>query len=335
MNETQAMQHALSLAVQGQGHVEPNPMVGCVLLAPDGEVLGEGFHRRFGEAHAEREAIADARQRGHTDQLAGCTAVVTLEPCNHTGKQPPCTDAFVELKVGRVVAAMQDPDKRVAGSGFSRLRDAGIEVSVGLCETEARRLNAPFIKRIERGLPWVIAKWAQTLDGKVATHNGDSQWISNASSREIVHRLRARVDAVLVGAGTLERDTPRLTARGVEVRRVARRIVATRTARNLPEGFERIDGTDLPASLGRLGREGVTNVLVEGGPLLIGAMFDANLVDELWTFVAPKFLGDWQAQGASMSIERHCEKIAEAWPLLLEDVQTVDGDVWLRYLMKR
>ncbi|MEM1099562.1 MAG: bifunctional diaminohydroxyphosphoribosylaminopyrimidine deaminase/5-amino-6-(5-phosphoribosylamino)uracil reductase RibD, partial [Planctomycetota bacterium] len=290
--ETRAMQHALGLAAQGQGYVEPNPMVGCVLLSPDGNTLGEGVHRRFGDAHAEREALADARQRGNAEQIAGCTAVVTLEPCNHTGKQPPCTDALIEAKVGRVVAAMRDPDPRVAGTGFAKLRDAGIDVSIGLGETEARRLNAPFLKRVEQGLPWVIAKWAQTLDGKVATAGGDSQWISNALSRTIVHELRARVDAVMIGVGTAERDVPRLTARDVDVRRVARRIVVDRSGRFRREEFDVIDGNDLRGGLKRLSEQGVTNILLEGGPTLMGAMFDEGLVDEAWAFVAPKVLGD-------------------------------------------
>ncbi|MEM1446373.1 MAG: bifunctional diaminohydroxyphosphoribosylaminopyrimidine deaminase/5-amino-6-(5-phosphoribosylamino)uracil reductase RibD [Planctomycetota bacterium] len=333
--ETRAMRHALALAARGQGYVEPNPMVGCVLLSPWGEVIGEGYHTRFGEAHAEREALADARQRGHAERLAGCTAVVTLEPCNHTGKQPPCTDALVEAKVGRVVAAMQDPDPRVAGTGLSRLRDAGIDVSVGLGETEARRLNAPFLKRIEQGLPWVIAKWAQTLDGKVATATGDSQWISNALSRTIVHELRARVDAVMVGVGTAQRDVPRLTARDVDVKRVARRLVVDRSGNFEREGFDVLDGNDLRGGLEKLSKQGVSNILLEGGPTLMGAMFDAGLVDEAWAFVAPKVLGDAAGRSAVETNDRSCETIKASWGLALENVEQVGGDVWLRYLVER
>ncbi len=330
------MQSALELAERGQGFVEPNPMVGCVLISGEGtregELLGEGFHRCFGQAHAEREAIADARQRGHADRLAGCTAVVTLEPCNHTGKTPPCTDALIEARVGRVVAAMEDPDPRVAGSGFSRLREAGIDVSVGVCEAEARRLNAPFIKRLERGLPWVIAKWAQTLDGKVATASGNSKWISNDASRRIVHELRARVDAVMVGVGTAIVDEPSLTARDVEVKRIARRVIVDRSGTTKRGGFEVLDGNHLENELRRLSNQGVTNVLLEGGPTLMGAMFDAGLVDEAWVFVAPKVFGDTSGRSAVETPGRSCDAIAEAWNLKLECVERVGDDVWLRYL---
>lgn len=329
------MQRALELAHQGLGHVEPNPMVGCVLLSPQGEVLGEGFHERFGHAHAERRAIDDARQRGHGDQLAGCLAVVTLEPCNHTGKTPPCTDALIEARVGRVVAAMQDPDPRVAGSGFARLRDAGIDVSVGLCQARARRLNAPFIQRLQHNRPWVITKWAQTLDGKVATASGDSKWISGEASRHLVHTLRARVDAVMVGTGTATADDPQLTARGVELKRIARRFVVDRSGRFTHEGFETLDGRDLPGEMRRLSHEGVTNVLLEGGPTLTGAMFEAGLVNEAWVFVAPSILGDAAGRSAVETPGRSCHTIAAAWPLVLEHVERVGDDVWLRYVVQR
>lgn len=329
------MQHALALAARGQGHVEPNPMVGCVLLDRDGATIGEGFHERFGDAHAERNAIADARRRGNAARLAGCTAVVTLEPCNHTGKQPPCTDALIEAKVGRVVAAMRDPDPRVADSGFARLRNAGVDVAAGVLEAQARRLNAPFLKRVEHGLPWVIAKWAQTIDGKVATASGDSQWISNDASRKIVHELRARVDAVMVGVGTAERDHPSLDARAVDIKRVARRVVVDRSGRFEREGFAVLDGNDLEGELRRLTGEGVTNVLLEGGPTLTGAMFEAGLVDEAWVFVAPKVLGDAAGRSAVETPGRSCSAITETWGLVLEELERLGDDVWLKYRVRR
>jgi diaminohydroxyphosphoribosylaminopyrimidine deaminase/5-amino-6-(5-phosphoribosylamino)uracil reductase len=217
-----AMRRALRLAWRGRGWVEPNPMVGALLLR-DGCVIGQGFHRRFGGPHAEVEALADCARRGHDPR--GATLVVTLEPCCHHGKTPPCTEAVIQAGVSRVVAAMVDPFPRVAGGGLQRLRDAGVAVSVGLCEEHARRLNAPFIHRVVTGMPWVIAKWAQTLDGKIADRHGVSKWISNERSRRLVHHLRARVDAVMVGIGTVLADDPRLTARDVPVRRVARRVV--------------------------------------------------------------------------------------------------------------
>lgn len=216
------MYQALALAEQGRGLVEPNPMVGCVLVK-DGHELGRGFHERFGGPHAELHALQDATRRGET--VHGATAYVTLEPCSHFGKTPPCADALIEANIARVVVAMVDPDQRVSGRGIERLREAGIEVVVGVCQQQAQQLNEPFAKRATTGLPWVIAKWASTLDGKVATHTGHSKWISSPASRQLVHDIRARVDAVMVGVGTVLADDPQLTARGVEVKRVARRVV--------------------------------------------------------------------------------------------------------------
>ncbi len=339
MNETQAMQRALELARRGQGYVEPNPMVGCVLLR-GGSSVGEGFHERFGDVHAEVAALRNARQRGNDP--AGATAVVTLEPCAHHGKQPPCVEALIGAGVSRVVAAMEDPDPRVAGQGFDTLRQTGIEVEVGIHEAQAHRLNAPFIKRTTTGLPWVIAKWAQTLDGKVATSTGDSKWISNKTSRKKVHELRARVDAIMVGVGTVIADDPALTAREVELKRVARRVVFDRTGRlerAFPQAKLLHDGGppvtvwsgEPEAGLRQLADEGATNVLLEGGPTLTSAMFDAGLVDEAWVFVAPKVLGDASAKDALSG--RTCASITEALSLHLEHAETLDGDLWLRYLV--
>ena len=222
MGARDLMRRALRLARRGEGYVEPNPMVGCV-LARGGETIGEGWHRRFGEAHAAINALADCRRRGR--RPAGCEAYVTLEPCCHDGKTPPCTRALIDAGVARVHAAMRDPFPAVAGRGIRALRRAGVQVEIGLCEQEARELTAPYVKRVATGLPWVIVKWAQTLDGKIATTGGDSKWISNERSRRVVHQLRGRVDAVITGIGTVTADDPRLTARGVRRRRVARRVV--------------------------------------------------------------------------------------------------------------
>ena len=213
---------ALQLAAIPRGFVEPNPMVGCV-LARDGQIIGQGYHRKFGGPHAEVEALRDCRSRGVDP--AGSDVYVTLEPCSHFGKTPPCAEALIEAKVGRVFAAMIDPFEKVAGQGAAKLRAAGIAVEIGVCEKEARQLNEPFIKRVTTGLPWVIVKWASTVDGRIATRAGRSRWISNAQSRRRVHELRARVDAVMVGIGTALADDPQLTARDVEIRRVARRVI--------------------------------------------------------------------------------------------------------------
>ena len=201
------MLRAIELARRGEGFVEPNPMVGAVVVQ-QGEVVGEGWHERFGGPHAEVQALAAAGSRA-----AGATMYVSLEPCCHQGKTPPCTDAVIAAGVSRVVVAMRDPFPRVAGGGLKRLVTAGIDVELGLCEDEARELNAPYLKLLASSRPWMIAKWAMTLDGKIATRSGASQWISGEASRRVVHVLRGRVDAILIGRRTAELDDPLLTAR--------------------------------------------------------------------------------------------------------------------------
>jgi diaminohydroxyphosphoribosylaminopyrimidine deaminase/5-amino-6-(5-phosphoribosylamino)uracil reductase len=230
------MQRALELAVQGEGHVEPNPMVGCV-IARGAEIIGEGWHRRFGGPHAEVEALTVAGSRA-----SGSTMYVTLEPCCHHGKTPPCSQAVIHSGIARVVVAQEDPFAEVQGQGLREMRQAGIEVEVGLLQPQAEALNAPYLKLIRRGQPWIIAKWAMTLDGKIATHTGSSRWISSESSREVVQFLRARVDGIMVGSGTALADDPLLRARPrpttqgafvhpVEIPRQAVRIVLDRRGR--------------------------------------------------------------------------------------------------------
>lgn len=321
------MRRALRLALRGQGRVEPNPMVGCVLVQ-DGRVIGEGWHRRFGGPHAEVEALRACRT-----SPAGATAYVSLEPCCHFGKTPPCTRALIDAGVARVVAAVQDPNPRVRGRGLSALRRAGVVVEIGLCEDEARRLNAPYFLRLGRGRPWIILKWAQSLDGRIATHNGDSRWISDADCRRHAHRLRGRVDAVVVGVGTVLRDDPLLTCRTSRPRRVATRVVLDpglrtppasrlvagarrvptlvvctsdapprRRARLAAAGCEVIVGGSrrriaLEALMRTLARRGMSNVLVEGGSETLGRFFDARLFDELNVYLAPLLIGGATAPG--------------------------------------
>lgn len=216
------MREAVRLAGRGLGAVEPNPMVGAVLVQ-GGRVVARGWHKRFGGPHAEVELLRECAKAG-IDPGEG-ELYVTLEPCCHYGKTPPCVDALIEAGVKRVVAAMEDPNPLVGGQGIAKLCEAGVVVEVGLCRDGAERLNRPYLKRVRTGLPWTMAKWAQTLDGKLATARGESKWISGEASRRWVHRLRGRVDAVMVGIGTVLADDPQLTARGVTVRRVARRVV--------------------------------------------------------------------------------------------------------------
>ncbi|MFZ4431111.1 MAG: bifunctional diaminohydroxyphosphoribosylaminopyrimidine deaminase/5-amino-6-(5-phosphoribosylamino)uracil reductase RibD [Phycisphaerales bacterium] len=233
---------AARLALRGLGRVEPNPLVGCVIVR-DGRVIGMGHHRRFGGPHAEIDAINDCLRRGQTPR--GATVYVTLEPCNGTGRNPPCAGRLIELGVGEVVYACADPNPLKAG-GADALRAAGIAARLSDASPAASALAAPFLLRMREGRPWVIAKWAQTIDGRIATRTGESKWISNEASRRRVHRLRARVDAVLTGIGTVIADDPMLTARGVVLRRTAARVVVdtdldlapetllARTAREVP-----------------------------------------------------------------------------------------------------
>ncbi len=354
--ETELMQRALELAARGQGHVEPNPMVGAVIVAGD-EIIGEGFHTAFGQPHAEIEALQAAGT-----QARGATMFVTLEPCCHHGKTPPCTAAIIQAGVARVVVATGDPFAEVAGGGLAELTAAGIDVTAGLLENEARELNAPYFKLVRTGLPWIIAKWAMTLDGKLATATGDSRWVSSEASRAIVHQIRGRVDAVMVGRGTAAADDPLLTARPAGPR-VATRIVVDAAAALSPESqlVRSLDAapvllaaaTDAPAVaverlkaagvevlqfagdhrarlsalLAELGRRRMTNVLVEGGAKLLGGFFDARLVDEVHVFIAPKIAGGGglpPVGGAGV------ELMSDAAMLESVSIRAVEGDVYFR-----
>jgi diaminohydroxyphosphoribosylaminopyrimidine deaminase/5-amino-6-(5-phosphoribosylamino)uracil reductase len=336
------MRQALALAARGRGHVEPNPMVGAVVVR-DGVRVGEGWHQRFGGPHAEVFALAAAG-----DAARGATLYVTLEPCCHFGKTPPCTDAVIAAGVRRVVAAMADPFPKVAGGGIALLRDAGVEVEVGVCEAEARRLNAPYLKLVGTGRPYVHAKWAMTLDGKIATRTGDSKWISNEASRRRVHELRGRMDAILVGSGTALADDPQLTARPAGPRVPARIVLdrrgrlspdshLVRTAREVPtivvgQGnpalVEVIPSGSIAELLDELGRRRFTNVLVEGGGEVLGSFLDAGEIDEVHVFIAPRLAGGTLARGPVLGVG--VERMADALRLAAWEVETVEGDVYLR-----
>ncbi len=330
------MQRALQLAERGRGYVEPNPLVGAVIVR-DGRVVGEGWHQRFGDAHAEINALKAAG-----DAASGATLYVTLEPCCHQGKTSPCTEAVAQAGIRRVVAAMSDPFSAVSGKGFATLQAAGVDVENHCGETQARRLNAPYLKLIQTGRPYVHAKWAMTLDGKIATRSGDSRWISNEEARSWVHSLRGRMDAIIVGVGTALADDPRLTARPAGPRTATRIVldgrgrlrsdsVLVRTARETPVivastgqlprdrqtelkslGCEVLDLTadggkcSIPELLDELGKRRMTNVLVEGGGAALGSFFDARSVDEVHVFLAPKIIGGSAALSpvAGLGIDR-------------------------------
>lgn len=380
------MERALRLALRGQGLVEPNPMVGCVIIREDYDntlgleesnqikpnadasveeegdalIVGEGWHQRYGEAHAEINALNMAG-----DLAKGATLYATLEPCSHQGKTPPCVDAIIAAGVKRVVVAMLDPFPEVNGSGVEKLKAAGIEVEVGVCGDEARELNLPYLTRLEKKRPWIIGKWAMTLDGKIATRIGSSYWISSEEARLRVHEWRETVDAILIGSRTAMEDDPKLTVRlpeGRAPKRIPTRIVVDSggtlsvfselalTARevplllvfgpNTPKGkkeFWESKGAevlviDAPTHeqrllllLENLAERGMTNILVEGGGELLGHFFDLELIDETRVFVSPKVIGGSEAVVAVGGVGR--ELMRKAATLRNKKIEIVGPDV--------
>jgi len=329
MTETSYMKLALRLAAKGAGWVSPNPMVGAVVVK-DGRVVGRGFHRRAGLPHAEVEALADAGEAAR-----GADLYVTLEPCNHQGRTPPCTQAILAAGVRRVIIATPDPNPRVTGGGAEFLAARGVEVQAGLLETEARRLNEAWLHYLNTGRPWVVAKAACSLDGKIATVGGESQWLTGEAARAVGHRLRHRVDAIAVGIGTALADDPQLTARlprcrardpirivldsrlrlpltsrMLHMESAAPTWVAT-TSQAPPDTIRALEARGaqvlvLPAEAGRvslaalleeLGARQVQSLLVEGGAETLGTFFDQRAVNQFYFFYAPKILGGQQAPG--------------------------------------
>jgi len=323
------MSRAIGLARRGEGAVEPNPMVGCVLVK-DGRIVAEGYHRRFGSDHAEVDAMKSIRD---AQLLRGATAYVTLEPCCHTGKTPPCTDALLVAGISRVVIAMRDPFPKVDGGGIEQLRIGGIEVALGCLHHEALTLNAPYIKRLHQRRPWVIAKWAMSIDGRIATMTGDSQWITGPVARADVHQVRGRVDAIIIGGRTMVADNPTLTARPPG-QRIATRIVLAGKRLPSPQsnlvatadqgpvwvivspGHDDRDRAKLvdagirilePVISGRaetaawlldeLGVLSMTNVVVEGGGETIASFSSIDQIDEIHAYVGAKLIGGTSAPG--------------------------------------
>ncbi|CAN5444799.1 bifunctional diaminohydroxyphosphoribosylaminopyrimidine deaminase/5-amino-6-(5-phosphoribosylamino)uracil reductase RibD [soil metagenome] len=351
----QWMRRALDLAERGRGCVEPNPLVGAVIVR-DGQVVGEGWHERFGQAHAEINAITSAGAAAR-----GATLYCTLEPCCHQGKTGPCTDAVIRAGITRVVAAMLDPFPQVSGKGCAQLRAANIAVETGVCEAEARLLNAPYLKLLTTGQPYVHAKWAMTLDGKIATARGDSKWISNETSRRWVHDFRGRVDAILVGRGTVLADNPLLTARPpgpriplrIVLDRAASLPLTSRLIQTLDEapllvvtseecdvsrqnalraaGCEVLplpcpdDASMVSALLDELGRRRFTNLLVEGGSRVLGSFCDAGAIDRVHVFLAPRLLGG--ASAMSPIGGRGADLVIEGLPIESWSFEPMDGDI--------
>jgi len=326
MDDERWMRRALRLAEKGRGRTSPNPMVGAVLVKR-GNVVGEGYHVRAGEPHAEIVAIKNAREKAK-----GATLYLNLEPCTHYGKTPPCVPAVIEAGVRKVVVGIEDPNPLVKGRGVARLKQSGLDVKVGILEKECYRVNEAFCKYIVGHEPFIILKIAATLDGKLATRNGESQWITGETSRGFVHRLRDQVDGVVVGIGTVLKDDPTLTAR-IRGGRDPYRVVFDSRLR-IPENAKMVDlspsktiiattemasqdkierlrkkgvrilisdsksgKVDLKFSLLKLGEMGMMSLLLEGGSQLSGSFLDQRLIDKILLFLSPKLIGDPEAPG--------------------------------------
>lgn len=363
------MRAALRLARRGIGSVEPNPAVGCI-IAKEGRIIGKGWHRKFGGPHAEINALQDCKTQGSNPR--GTTMYVTLEPCCHYGKTPPCTEAIVAAGIAQVVAATIDPSPHANGAGMRQLRKAGIDVQTGVCEAEARLLNAPFIKFAATGKCWVILKWAQSIDGRVAYAADASQqrWISNELSRKDAHKLRRRVQAILVGINTVIADDPLLTAGPSRGKKPIRIVLDTRlriplscqllaTAKKVPvlivtsQGAIQADaelgdrmmqtGAQLlpvPMSEGRcdieflldgLSKRGVAQLLVEGGPTVLASFLRRGLADEVCVYIAAKILGG----AGRASVAESMANLAAGVGLHYIDVKCFGDDIRLTGLTQK
>jgi len=367
-HDQEYMQMALKLAQRGIGSVEPNPAVGCV-IAKGNQIIGKGWHRKFGAPHAEINALEDCKTIGVNPN--GATMYVTLEPCCHHGKTPPCTDAIIKASPARVVVATIDPSAHANGRGLAMLKDAGIKIDLGLYANQARLLNAPFIKFAATGRCWIILKWAQTIDGKLAwaDNSTERRWISNELSRKDAHKLRRRAAAVLVGINTVIADDPLLTPRPSAGKKPIRIVLDSRlripmncqllattnknpvmilTSRQAVEtnpqivqavrqkGAELLVFPDVPGQSNltfltdELSSRGITQLLVEGGPCVIGSFMEEHLADELCIYLSPKLLG---ASGTA-EISAPLAHLSEALEMEYTDIKCFDDNVRLTGLSK-
>ena len=349
------MRRAIELAKKGGGFVHPNPLVGCVVVK-DGQVIAEGYHEKYGGFHAERNALTYCKT-----ETKDASLYVTLEPCCHYGKTPPCTEIIIEKGIKKVFVGILDPNPLVAGKGVKILQDAGIEVEVGICADEIRKLNKVFLKYITTKRPYVIMKTAMTLDGKIAAHTGDSKWVTNEESRKMVHQLRSEMAGVVVGINTVLADDPMLTCRlegnhhqparivvdsNLRIpidcqlvtssdlyRTLVAAVVIPSEARNLNQ-VELIHcknnygHVDIPDLMTKLGSQGIDSLLLEGGGTLNAAFLEAGCVDEVWAFIAPKIIGgiDAKTPVAGKGIDRMCDAIN----LQDIDIQNINGDILIK-----
>jgi len=335
-NDSHYMSLALKLASQGRDGVKANPMVGCVVVK-EGQIIAKGYHHFFGEAHAEINALEQINQ-----QADGATLYVTLEPCSHQGKTPPCTQAIINARIKHVIIATLDPNPLVGGQGLALLETAGIKVTVGLLENEALMLNRGFIKRMQTGLPFVTCKIAMSLDGKTAMASGESQWITGEAARADVQRLRAQHQAIMTGSGTILSDNPSMTVR-LDTSTVSPLRVVIDSQQKIkdrslnifsndaptlilnPSNSQTLENNklDLTAALKQLGEQGINTVLLEAGPNLIGAMIEENLVDEFIIYTAPLLMGSEANSMATLALTTMADKIQ----LKLSDLRMVGNDI--------
>lgn len=348
------MRRALALAERGLYTTTPNPRVGCVIVADDGRILGEGFTQPAGQNHAEVQALNDAQSRG--ENVRGATAYVTLEPCSHFGRTPPCCNALIAAGISHVVAAIEDPNPKVSGAGFKLLQDAGIKITMGVLADEATEINRGFIKRMRTGRPLVRIKIAASLDGRTALANGESKWITSEASRADVHHWRARSCAILTGIGTILADDPQLNVRGIDTPRQPVKVITDtslrtpHTAKILQSGHTLIahassssiappDNAELiqlsaenkhlalPALLDELGRRGFNEVMTEAGATLNGALVAQGLADELLLYSAPLLLGP---DARAMLQLPAFKSLSDAQALDLFDVARIGSDLRLQ-----
>lgn len=362
MIKEEYMRRAIALAKKGSGHVNPNPMVGAVIVR-DGKILGEGYHECYGQLHAERNAIAHAKAAGHT--LEGSTIYVTLEPCCHYGKTPPCTEAIIEEKIARVVVGSDDPNPKVAGKGFELLRSHGIEVVTHFLKEECDKLNEVFFYYIQTGLPYVAMKYAMTMDGKIACHTGDSKWVTGQEAKAHVQTLRNQYMGIMAGIGTVLSDDPMLNCRMEDGRDPVRIICDSwlripldsqlvRTAKKQPLIIACMDdvneekvialtaagaevlkvpekgGTiDLLALMRHLGERGIDSILLEGGGILNEGALRAAVVNKVYCYIAPKMFGGVKAktpvEGAGQDLAK------DAWMFECTRVSRMGPDILLEY----
>ncbi|TOY77502.1 bifunctional diaminohydroxyphosphoribosylaminopyrimidine deaminase/5-amino-6-(5-phosphoribosylamino)uracil reductase RibD [Burkholderia pseudomallei] len=351
------MQRALALAARGMYTTTPNPRVGCVIVKDD-VVIGEGFTQPAGQDHAEVQALKDARARGN--DLRDATVYVTLEPCSHFGRTPPCAHTLIDARVGKVVAAMEDPKPQVSGRGLAMLRDAGIDVRCGLLAHEAHEMNIGFVSRMTRGRPWVRMKTAASLDGRTALASGESKWITGDAARDDGHKWRARACAILTGIGTVREDDPQLNVRGVDTPRQPRRVLID-SRLDIPLAARLLEGgsllvfcgaldaqsepradalrargaeivplanargkVDLPAMLAALGERGINELHVEAGHKLNGSLLRERCVDELLVYLAPSLLG---ADAAAMFDLAAPASLVDRTRLAFHSVERVGDDL--------